>query len=158
MLMGKSFNSIDSKGRLFVPVKWRMDLTDHVVLLYGFGTTEDEKYLQLISYDSFLKLSQTINSLHPTDLSFIKAQRFIFPNAEELTPDKQGRILIPQELARYADLGSEVFLLGINDRVEIWNPKLYEQVRSGYGFDSFAKDMQTLADKNSGGAQASGER
>lgn len=148
MLLGKSFNTLDSKGRLFIPVKWRVDLTDHVVLLYGFGSNENDKYLQLMSYEHFLELSRTVDGLHPTDLSFIRAQRFIFPNAEELTPDKQGRILIPQELAKYAELGSEVYLLGMNNRIEIWNPQRYEASQSDYGFSQFADDMQSRADKD----------
>ncbi|MBO4879557.1 MAG: cell division/cell wall cluster transcriptional repressor MraZ [Clostridia bacterium] len=149
MLLGKSFNTLDSKGRLFIPTKWRVDLTDHVVLLYGFGNTPDEKYLQLMSYDKFLELTEAVDSLHPTDLTFIKAKRFIFPNAEELNPDKQGRILIPQELARYADLSQETCLLGLSDHVEIWNPALYDKIRSEYNFDQFAGDMQSLADRSS---------
>lgn len=151
MLLGKSFNTLDSKGRLFVPTKWRVDLTDHVVLLYGFGNTPDEKYLQLMSYDKFLELTRAVDCLHPTDLTFIKAKRFIFPNAEELTPDKQGRILIPQELAKYASLhlSGDVCLLGLSDHVEIWNPELYEKIRSEYNFEQFADDMQSLADRSS---------
>ena len=148
MLLGKSFNNLDSKGRLFIPVKWRVDLTDHVVLLYGFGNQPDERFLQLMSYDRFLELTRAVDCLHPTDLTFIKAKRFIFPNAEELTPGKQGRILIPQELARYANLNGDTCLLGLSDHIEIWDPKLYEKIRSDYGFDQFAGDMQSLADKS----------
>lgn len=154
MLIGKSSNTIDSKGRLFLPVKWRVDLTDHVVLLYGFGTSEDDKYLQLMSYDRFLELVKTVDGLHPTDLSFIQAQRFIFPNAEEFTPDKQGRILIPQDFIRHAQLGSDVYLLGMGNRIEIWDPKRYENFVSGYGAAQFREDMQQRADTDNAILQA----
>lgn len=155
MLLGKSFNTLDSKGRLFVPTKWRVDLTDHVVLLYGFGKSPDEKYLQLMSYDKFLELTHAVDCLHPTDLTFIKAKRFIFPNAEELTPDKQGRILIPQELAKYANLSGDTCLLGLSNHIEIWNPELYEKSCSEYNYEQFADDMQSLADKSASEASAS---
>ncbi len=150
MLLGKSTNTLDSKFRLFIPVKWRVDLTDHVILLYGFNTSENERYLQLMSFDRFQEFSRAVDQLHPTDMSFIRAQRFIFPNAEDLNPDKQGRILIPQDLVKYADLNGEVLLIGMSNHIEIWNPEKYKASCAGYGYDQFRIDMQSLADRTSG--------
>lgn len=148
MLIGKSSNSMDPKGRIFVPVKWRVDLTEHIIVLIGFGKTAQEKYLQAMSLQKFSELTRAVEALHPTDLTFIQAKRYIFPNAEECTLDKQGRILIPQDLVKHANLSGEVKLLGTGDSIQIWNPEILEQVESGYGFDEFASDLQALAEKN----------
>lgn len=159
MLIGKSTNNLDSKGRLFIPTKWRVDLTDHIVLLYGFGASDEDRYLQLMSYEHFLEFINTVNRLHPTDLSFIRAQRFIFPNAEEFNPDKQGRILIPQDFIKYAGIDSEAILLGMGDRIEMWDPANYDKYCKSYGAADFKADMQFRADTDnalSGGRPAEG--
>lgn len=156
MLIGKSTNNLDSKGRLFIPTKWRVDLTDHVVLLYGLGDTDEDKYLQLMSYEHFLEYIKTVNRLHPTDLSFIRAQRFIFPNAEEFNPDKQGRILIPQDFIKFAGIDSEVILLGMGNRLEMWDPASYKKYASGYGAADFHRDMQFRADTDNALGQGAG--
>lgn len=149
MLIGKSTNSMDSKGRVFMPVKWRVDLTDHLIILIGFGKTADERYLQVMSLDKFTELTRAVESLPPTDITFIKAKRYIFPNSEECSLDKQGRMLIPQDLAKYAGLSGEVRMLGTGDSVQIWNPDALEKVEADYGFGEFAADLQALANRQS---------
>lgn len=148
MLMGGSTNTLDSKGRLVIPVKWRADLTDHIIILYGFGSSEEEHFLQLMSRERFLDITREMDNLHPTDTTFIKAMRFILPNAEELTPDKQGRVLIPQKLLKYAQINGEVFLSGMSNRIEVWDPELYRQACEKYDLSAFNKDMIALADKS----------
>lgn len=145
MLIGKSYNNVDSKGRLFIPVKWRADLGDKMYLLYDFGSDDSVNYLQIMTEEKFSAIRSTVSRMHPADLSFDRAIRYIFPNAEELNPDKQGRILIPQGFLEYAGLGSEVVLLGLEDRVEIWDPEKYRQEMSGYTKASFTGDMQKRA-------------
>lgn len=147
MLIGKSKNTLDSKGRITIPVKWRDDLTDSVVVLIGFGKSNDERYLQVMSANRFAEITETVNSLHPTDLTFIRAKRFIFPNAEDCSPDKNGRILLPADLIEYAKLGSEVQLLGTSDSVQIWNPEILKKVNASYGFSNYQSDLQALAER-----------
>ena len=114
MLLGQSRNNLDSKGRIFVPVKWRPDTSDHVVVLIGLNPADvkkEERFLQILRYEKFVEFAKDLTSSRPSDLSLMRAKRKIFSSAEECTLDKQGRILIPQWLAKYANLKDEV--LGI---------------------------------------------
>ncbi len=147
MLIGKSTNSIDSKGRITIPVKWRADLTDSIIVLIGFGKSDKERYLQAMSLKRFTEITEAVNRLHPTDLTFIRAKRYIFPNAEDCSPDKSGRILLPADLIKYARLGSEVKLLGTGDSVQIWNPDILNEVDASYGFADYSSDLQALAER-----------
>lgn len=147
MLIGKSKNSMDSKGRITIPVKWRADLTESVIVLIGFGKTDDERYLQVMSSKRFSEITEAVNKLHPTDLTFIRAKRYIFPNAEDCSPDKSGRILLPADLIEYARLSGEVSLLGTGDSVQIWNPQILEEVNAAYGFSDYSMDLQALAER-----------
>ncbi len=56
-----------------------------------------------------------------------ETERFIFASAYEAEPDEQGRIVIPDRLTTYANLGEEVYFLGLGDRVEIWNKEVWEE-------------------------------
>lgn len=147
MLIGKSTNSVDSKGRITIPVKWRADLTDSIIVLIGFGKSDKERYLQAMSSKRFTEITEAVNRLHPTDLTFIRAKRYIFPNAEDCSPDKNGRILLPADLIKYAMLGSEVKLLGTGDSVQIWNPDILNEVDASYGFADYSSDLQALAER-----------
>ena len=106
MLLGQSRNNLDSKGRIFVPVKWRPDTSDHVVVLIGLNPADvkkEERFLQILRYEKFVEFAKDLTSSRPSDLSLMRAKRKIFSSAEECTLDKQGRILIPQWLAKYAN-------------------------------------------------------
>lgn len=149
MFLGDSTNTLDSKGRLVIPAMWRTGLTDSIVVQCGYGNNSDEKYLQISSRDKFLDFIHEVDKLPPTDTRFIKAMRFILPNAFELAPDKQGRILIPQRLVKYAGLSGEVLLVGMSSRIEIWNPTLYEKTISDYSLENLNVDLQALADRSS---------
>ena len=80
-----------------------------------------------------------------SDSAFGKAKRFILSNAEDLTPDKSDRILIPQHLIRYAGLSGEIMLFGVGDHIEIWDPQRYTDSNAGYSVADFSSDAQAFS-------------
>ena len=88
MLLGQSRNNLDSKGRIFVPVKWRPDTSDHVVVLIGLNPADvkkEERFLQILRYEKFVEFAKDLTSSRPSDLSLMRAKRKIFSSAEEYT-------------------------------------------------------------------------
>ena len=106
--IGESTNSVDSKGRIFVPTKWRSQLNETMILHAGFGRSASGRYLELTTVDNFNKLISMINALPPSEKRFESLKRVIFRNSEEVSADKQGRILIPKRLIEHACLKSEI--------------------------------------------------
>ena len=113
MLMGEYNYTIDSKGRLNFPAKFREEMGPSFVVtrwldhcLVAFSMQEFEKMADSLAQRSMAK---------SRDL-----QRFLFSAAEEVKPDKQGRILLPAVLRRHAGLEKEVTIIGSRNRAEIW--------------------------------------
>lgn len=157
MLLGQSRNNLDSKGRIFVPVKWRPDTSDHVVVLIGLNPADvkkEERFLQIFRYEKFVEFAKDLTSSRPSDLSLMRAKRKIFSSAEECTLDKQGRILIPQWLAKYANLKDEVLLCGVEDRILVWNPDDFEAAEADYTLNELCSDVQNYSDKTPGNSSA----
>ena len=98
MLIGEYQHSLDTKGRVNFPAKLREDLGESFILSKGLG----DECLFVYSEEEWNKLTEKLNSL---PLSKARAlQRFLFAGATQVQPDKQGRILIPQNLRDYAGL------------------------------------------------------
>ncbi len=157
MLLGQSRNNLDSKGRIFVPAKWRPDTSDHVVVLIGLNPADvkkEERFLQILRYEKFVEFAKDLTSSRPSDLSLMRAKRKIFSSAEECTLDKQGRILIPQWLAKYANLKDEVLLCGVEDRILVWNPDDFEAAEADYTLNELCSDVQNYSDKTPGNSSA----
>ena len=74
--------------------------------------------------------------------------------ARKCTLDKQGRILIPQWLAKYANLKDEVLLCGVEDRILVWNPDDFEAAEADYTLNELCSDVQNYSDKTPGNSSA----
>ena len=99
-------------------------------------------------------IRDSLTSSRPSDLSLMRAKRKIFSSAEECTLDKQGRILIPQWLAKYANLKDEVLLCGVEDRILVWNPDDFEAAEADYTLNELCSDVQNYSDKTPGNSSA----
>jgi MraZ protein len=125
MFLGEFSHTIDDKGRLTLPAKYRADLANGVVLtrgldgcLFVFTLTEWERVVQNLQHLTFTqKMARDFS-------------RFIFSGATDIIPDRQGRILVPGYLREYAALDGEVTIIGINDRLEMWDPQRWQEVKS----------------------------
>lgn len=124
MFLGEYTHAIDEKGRLTIPAKVREDLEKGAVITRGY-----EKYLLVYTAEDFQHLTARTATLSPTDPENRALLRLAFSGANEGTPDKLGRILIPPFLRDYAgiDLGTECVIVGVGLYLEIWSKAGWEQ-------------------------------
>ena len=113
-MKGEYTHSIDAKGRLFIPAKFREELGFSFVLTKGLENT-----LTIYPNSEWDKFAEKISSLPSKQSRTL--QRFFVASAQDSSPDSQGRILIPQVLREYAGLSKNVKVLGMTDHIEIWD-------------------------------------
>lgn len=122
MLIGSFNHTIDAKGRLFIPAKWREDLGSVFIVTKGFG-----KCLFGMSLAQWMVLSEKLAALPMTDDDAQDFVRYLSSWATDCDLDKQGRILIPPKLREEAGLEKDTTLIGVTNRIEIWNTENWEQ-------------------------------
>lgn len=116
---------LDAKGRLALPAKVKAALpsaSNELVLRRGF-----ESCLVLYSMLEYKKIINHVRSLNEFDEKYRRFQRSFFRGNVDLELDGSGRINIPKRLMEFASLEKEVVVVGLGNRVEIWNPDLYEE-------------------------------
>lgn len=126
MFRGKYRHNLDEKGRFSLPAKFREVLR----VKYGSENLVITNYPEcLVAYPvkEWQKIEERLLSL-PWDVPEVREYiRFYLGSAEECSPDKQGRILLPQSLREEIKLDKEVVILGMLYHFEIWNPHYLEQ-------------------------------
>lgn len=137
MLIGEYQHNIDLKGRVAVPARFRDDLGALFYITKGL-----DNCLFVLPQDEWSRLVDKIKTMPISKARGL--QRFFFSGAAEVVPDKQGRILIPQQLREHAELDKEVTFIGTSSRVEIWNSKRWEEFNSVLTQDSIAEAMDML--------------
>lgn len=115
MFMGQYEHSIDTKGRIIIPVKYREDLGNVFVVTRGL-----DGCLFLYPPEEWQNFVEKLKEL-PSNQSTRKIQRQFLSKAMEVTLDKQGRILIPALLREVAALEKEVVFVGMMNRIEVWD-------------------------------------
>ncbi len=137
MLIGEYQHNIDLKGRVAVPARFRDDLGALFYITKGL-----DNCLFVLPQDEWSRLVDKIKTMPISKARGL--QRFFFSGAAEVVPDKQGRILIPQQLREHAELDKEVTFIGTSSRVEIWNSKRWAEFNSVLTQDSIAEAMDML--------------
>lgn len=125
MFLGEYGHTIDGKGRLTIPSKYRAVLAQGLVVSRGFAQN-----LSIYPLDAWHNLTEKVLSRPVSDQKMMSFRRRIFSGAADLTPDKQGRILIPTPLRQFAHLSDEVIIVGNFDFLEIWNRSAWETERN----------------------------
>jgi MraZ protein len=120
--MGTYTPKLDEKGRLFLPAKFRDQLTEGLVVTRG-----QEFCLTVWPMDDFMELTRKAQEAPVTVKGARDYTRFLFAGASEETPDKQGRITITPMLREYASLDRDVVVIGVMNRIEIWDPARWQQ-------------------------------
>jgi MraZ protein len=143
VFLGKFHHTIDSKGRLSIPVKFReflnADSSGTVIM-----TTDLDFCLAvypLKAWNSVTEKAKMLPTMDPAAKNFL---RFFYSRATECLLDKQGRILIPPTLREYAGLDGEAVVAGIENKFEIWNPIKWQQHEALLS-ENAGKIQQTLA-------------
>jgi MraZ protein len=117
MLLGTYEHTIDDKNRLTLPAKFRESFAAGVVVTRGF-----DRCLQAYRGEDWVRLVESrLAALDPLRPETRKLQRFLFSGASEADIDRQGRVTIPPQLLRHAQLGREVVIAGMRDHLEIWD-------------------------------------
>ena len=122
MFSGTYTPKLDDKGRLFLPAKFREALAEGLWVARG-----QERCLTIYTNEGFEQLSSRLQEASKTNAGIRNFIRMLFSGASQESPDKQGRITIPQTLRDYAGLRRDVVVIGSMDRIEIWNPTSWEE-------------------------------
>ncbi len=114
MFLGTSDHSLDAKGRVILPSKFREELGESFYITKGF-----EKCVQVMSVDEFDRLRAQIRAL-PADKA-LSLQYLLISPAVLVSPNSQGRVVISQKLREDAGLSGEITVVGMDSRIEIWD-------------------------------------
>ena len=133
MLMGEYHHNIDDKGRLIIPSKFRNELGNQYIITKGL-----DKCLFVYSVDEWNKLVKDLNTLKFTKKNVRAFERFFVGGASLNEFDKQGRISITSPLIHYANINKECVIIGVNERLEIWDKE---------EFDKFIKENENTLEE-----------
>lgn len=118
-LMGKYDHTMDAKGRMAFPTKLRERLGVSFIVTIGL-----DNCLYVFSNEGWEEFTRKLQTLTGTKA---RAAKMFIINACEVEPDKQGRVLIPQNLREYAGLEHDVTVLGVTSRAEIWDSQRFKE-------------------------------
>ncbi len=138
MFMGEYNHTIDAKGRLIVPAKFREQLGEAFVITNGndgclnIYTKED--------WETFLEKLQLL----PNNGDSRKLKRKLVAQANDVELDKQGRILVPPALREHAGLSKDVVLAGVIDKIEVWDKDRWEEQADVSDIDDIAERLADI--------------
>ena len=139
MFMGEYNHTIDAKGRLIVPSKFREALGDTFVVTKGL-----DGCLFVYDNEEWQAFEEKLRSLPITNKEARQFARFFLAGAAEVEVDKQGRILVPNILREFAQISKDVVLIGVASRIEIWSKERFERMASFEDMDEIAEHMAQL--------------
>ena len=125
MFLGQFRHTIDEKGRLTLPAKFRPDLEAGLVVTLGL-----DGCLYVFPRAKFMDLAARIEAQPLTNTAVRSFGRQLFTSADDSQLDRQGRVLIPGYLRDQAHLAEDAIVTGMFSRIELWNPERWEQVRT----------------------------
>ncbi len=139
MFMGEYSHTVDEKGRLIIPSKFRDGLGSEFVVTKGLDGC-------LFAYDNteWKALEDKLRALPLTNKDARTFARFMLAGAAAVEIDKQGRILLPQVLRNFAGLEKDVVLIGVASRIEIWSKEKWEAASQVSDMDEIAEKMADL--------------
>lgn len=121
MFIGEYQHNLDDKGRLAVPVKFRKDLAKGVVITRGL-----DNCLFLYPQSQWEKLATKLSALPISQTNSRAFARLMLAGAMDVELDRQGRVIIPDYLRKYAGIKKKTILAGLYDRIEIWDEEKWE--------------------------------
>ncbi|TET46200.1 division/cell wall cluster transcriptional repressor MraZ [candidate division TA06 bacterium] len=139
---GTYYYSVDHKGRIAVPAKFRKVLLPEADSTYVV-TKGFDKCLSLYSLDQWMNFADSLAKLPKTKRQSRNVVRWFMANAERVLVDSQGRIKIPQHLLEYAGVKKDAVIIGVYDRMEIWNRKDYEENAAAVE-ETIEEDLESL--------------
>lgn len=126
MFLGEYQHSLDAKGRITIPSKFREQLGDKFVVTKGL-----ENCIFLYSLTEWQSIENKLRTLPFTRADVRSFARFFFSGASELEIDKQGRSVLPANLREYALIDKDLIIIGVGSRAEIWAVENWEKYIQG---------------------------
>ena len=139
MFMSEYNHTIDAKGRLIIPSKFREILGDEFVVSKGM-----DGCLYVYANEDWDAFEQKLTSLPLTNKNARQFARFFLAGAASVELDKQGRILVPGNLREFAKLDKDVVLVGVGSRIEIWSKEQYDNISDDVDMDSITQAMEEM--------------
>ncbi len=139
MFMGEYNHTVDEKGRLIIPAKYREELGNEFVVTKGL-----DGCLFAYGLSEWQVLEEKLRALPLTNKDARAFARFMLAGAASVEIDKQGRILLPQVLRNFAEIEKEVVLIGVASRFEIWNRTKWEENSIDDNVEELAEKMENL--------------
>ncbi|MCI1832268.1 MAG: division/cell wall cluster transcriptional repressor MraZ [Bifidobacterium sp.] len=143
LLLGTYTPKIDAKGRMALPAKMRAQLGDGLVMARG-----QERCIYLLPQTEFRRIAMQIQRTSMGNKAARDYLRVFLSGAVDQDPDRQGRVLVPQMLRDYASLGTDIVVIGVGTRAEIWDRKAWEEYLSSkeQGYSDIADDVLPAVD------------
>ena len=138
MLLGTYTHTVDSKGRVFLPAKWRAELGETVIISQATTDIRRGIGLELMSLEAYDIRKRNLINVSDDNIEATNLKREIMYTTSDCDIDKQGRILIPQLLREIAKINEEVILVGMHQSVEIWGTEMWNSFYNGLKNDPTA--------------------
>ena len=142
MFYGTFEHALDRKGRFIIPSKFREALKEaYVEKLFVTGGLD--KCLFLFAEEEWKVLETKFKAMPFTKSDHRKFNRIFFSMAQEIIPDKQGRILLPSYLKNFANIKKDLVLIGVASRIEIWSKEIWQEYYTGSkeSFEQIAENL-----------------
>ena len=142
MFYGEYKHGIDRKGRIILPSRFR-DIYKEYGIERFFITRGLDKCIFMFSEAEWRLQEQKFKSVSFTKQESRSFNRLFFSGALDVIPDKQGRFIVPQYLRTYANIKKEAVIIGVSNRIEIWNQQTWQDFYSNCNdsFESIAENM-----------------
>ncbi len=137
MFSGTTNQTIDNKGRIILPAKFREELSDTVYVTSGF-----ENCVQILSPEQFDRLREQIRQL-PADKA-LSLQYILISPATQVNVSAQGRVMIAQKLREDAKLDKDIVVVGMDTRIEVWDKQSFEQFIEKQKTESVKEALELL--------------
>lgn len=132
-------HQLDAKNRMRIPAKLREELGSNYSITVGTG-----KCLYVYTEEQMQKVKATLTNINPYREKQLKAARYILYNTWEAEEDKQGRILLPENLRKYAEIEKNVIVFKGPNCVEIWSEEVWNEYFNDVNFEDLADALDEL--------------
>jgi len=142
VFLGTYTPKLDEKGRFFLPAKFREELDEGLVITRG-----QEHCLAVYPMSTFVEMTREIAKGSVSVKKVRDYQRMLAAGASDTAADKQGRVMVPPMLRRYAGLGKEIVIVGAITRLEIWDAARWEEYSTAQEADFAQMNEEVFADE-----------
>ena len=149
MFYGEYNHNIDRKGRIILPAKFRENSKEFGIEKF-FITRGLDKCIFMFSEEEWRNQEKKFKSLSFTKQESRSFNRLFFSGAVDVVPDRQGRFIIPSYLKTYANIKRETIIIGVSNRIEIWDVKTWQDfyATSSQSFEQIAENLVDTNDSS----------